>query len=429
MVDKDPLLAGAIRKAARRLLPFLLVLYVLAFLDRVNVGYAKQAFLADTGLSETDFAFGAGLFFVPYALLAIPSNLVMHRIGARIWISVIMVVWGVISAATLFARGTASFCALRFLLGVAEAGFFPGIILYLTYWFPAGKRDNILGLFYFGAPLAQIFGGPLSGLLLDMDGASGLKGWQWMFLVEGALAVLAGACAHRFLTNRPADADWLSEPERKGLQGALDADDLGKSRWEGSKRVSVIRPARMLRLGLIYALIQISTFGVTFYLPSEVARLLDRKTGFVVGVFSSIPWLCALAAAYFVPRLAQVTGRRGAVGGLTLAAAGLGIALSSTGSPGLGLSALCLAAAGFIGVQPLFWSIPADELSGVGAAGGIALINSLGSVGSFLAPNLSVWSEKIGSSPLAGVLALAATTWLGALLLFFLPSRLPKAGT
>jgi len=259
-----------------------------------------------------------------------------------------------------------------------------------------------------------------------MNGASGLQGWQWMFLIEGLLAALAGICAHRFLTNKPADAVWLSDSERSALKNALEAEDRHKTRPEQAGRVAAIRPARMLQLGLIYGLIQISTFGVTFYLPSEVSRLLDRKTGFIVGLVSAVPWICALAAAYAVPRLAKASGRRSAVGGITLILAGVGIALSSTDSPVLGLAALCLAAAGFIGVQPLFWTIPADELSGVGAAGGIALINSLGSVGSFLAPILRVRTEILWSSSLAGVLALAITTWIGALLFFFVASRGPS---
>jgi MFS family permease len=416
MADRGSPLGAAVGKATRRLLPFLLLLYVLAFLDRVNIGYAKQAFLADTGLSEAAYAFGAGVFFVPYALLAIPSNILLHRLGARIWLPGIMVVWGVISALTLLATGPHNFAALRFLLGAAESGFFPGVILYLTLWFPAGTRHRILGLFYFGAPLAQILGGPLSGMLLDMNGAAGLHGWQWMFLVEGVLAVLAGVWAYRYLTDRPAEAAWLSAPERAALQGELDAEDRRKAAPAGPSARP--RRGRVIELGIVYGLIQLSTFGVIFYLPSEVGRLLHRQTGFIVSLVSSVPWLCALAAAYLVPRLAKQTGRRGAVGAAALVVAGAGIAWSSTSHPALGLTALCLAAAGFIGVQPLFWTIPADELSGVRAAGGIALINSLGSVGSFLAPNLRIWAETTWSSPLAGVLALAAATWLGALLFF-----------
>jgi MFS family permease len=425
MADNASSLGAAVRKATRRLLPFLLLLYILAFLDRVNIGYAKQAFLADTGLSEAAYAFGASIFFIPYALLAIPSNIFLHRMGARRWLPGLMVVWGIISALTLFASGAHSFSLLRFLLGAAEAGFFPGVIFYLTFWFPAGTRHQILGFFYFGAPLAQILGGPLSGLLLDMNGAAGLRGWQWMFLIEGGLAVVAGFWAYRYLTDRPADADWLSLPERTALQETLDAEDRQKA---APGDAGLRKPARVAHLGLIYCLIQVSAYGVIFYLPSEVSRLLGRKTGFVVGMVSSIPWLCAVAAAYAVPRWAKATGRRNPVAALTLVIAGIGIAFTSTNSPALGLIALCFAAAGFMGVQPLFWTIPADELSGVGAAAGIALINSVGSVGSFLAPNLRVWSEAHWSSPLAGVLALAVVTWVGAGMLFWLSPPRRQAG-
>src|SRR5512137_2834070 len=205
------LLAGAVRKAAGRLLPFLLLLYVLAFLDRANVGFVKETLLAETGLSEAAYAFGAGVFFAGYALLEVPSNLILHRVGARVWLCRIMVSWGIVSAAMMFAWTPAVFCVLRFLLGVAEAGFFPGVILYLTYWFPSRERGRMMGLFYFGAPLAFIFGGPLSGLLLECNGLLGLRGWQWMFLVEGLAASAAGVWTYWHLTNRPADAAWLSE--------------------------------------------------------------------------------------------------------------------------------------------------------------------------------------------------------------------------
>ena len=217
-------LAPIVSKVIRRLLPFLLLMYVLAFLDRANVGFAKKAFQLDTGISDAAFAFGAGIFFIGYALLEVPSNLIMHRVGARMWMCRIMVTWGLISATMAFASNEQLFYTLRFLLGAAEAGFFPGVILYLTYWFPAKDRGRAMGLFYFGAPLAFIFGSPLSGLLLEMDGMAGYKGWQWMFLVEGILASIVGVWAYFYLNNRPADAAWLSREEKVTLQAVIDSE-------------------------------------------------------------------------------------------------------------------------------------------------------------------------------------------------------------
>jgi MFS family permease len=418
-----PLLAAAVRKAAWRLVPFLLLLYVLAFLDRVNVGYAKPTFLHDTGLGEGAYAFGASVFFVAYALLEIPSNLILSRVGARAWIGTTMMVWGLVSAAMMAAWTAPLFYSLRFLLGAAEAGFFPGMIWYLGSWFPARTRGGMFGIFYFGAPLAQIFGGPLSGLLLELTGKGGLRGWQWMFVTEGALAVLAGAAACKFLTNRPAEAGWLSAAERGALEAELAAEDREKGGGADHGILPALGDARVWRLGIIYGLIQLSVYGVTFYLPSQVAALLGRNIGLVVGLVSAIPWLCALGAAYAVPRFARWNGRRGATAGASLAVAAFGIALSSTPHAGLGLAGLCLAAGGFIGAQPIFWTFPADELSGRSAASGIALINSIGAVGGFLAPNLKVLAETMSGSARAGSLALAATTLGGALLIGLVRER------
>lgn len=416
-------LESALRKAAWRLLPFLLLLYILAFLDRVNIGYAKQAFLADTGLSDTDYAFGASVFFIAYALFEIPSNLILHRIGARIWMCRIMVTWGVISAATMFAHGVRSFCVLRFLLGGAEAGFFPGMILYLTYWFPARRRYAILGLFYFGAPLSQILGGPLSGWLLDLHGAAGLKGWQWLFLVEGALAVPAGIWTFFYLTDRPHQARWLTDEERAALAAATDSERHAIEAVGGRHTLAALRQPRVLHFAVTYILMQVATYGVTFYLPSHIGELFGRQTGLWVGVVSAIPWACALIAVYFLPRLAGKTGAGSTVAGVAMAVAAVGIMVSAVHQPMLGLAALCLATAGFIGAQPVFWTYPSAELADTGAAGGIALINSVGAVGSFCAPNLRAWAERLWGTPTAGILALAIATAIGAVLAFSLGNR------
>ena len=416
-------LDSALKKATRRLLPFLLLLYVLAFLDRVNVGYAKQALMRDTGLSESVYAFGAGVFFLGYALFEVPSNLIMHRVGARAWMCRIMVTWGFISTCMMFVNSAPIYYILRFLLGVAEAGFFPGVILYLTYWFPAKNRGPIMGLFYFGAPLAQITGGPLSGLLLDMDGFCNLHGWQWMFLVEGLLASAVGVWTFWYLTNRPTNARWLSEDEQIALQSALDAEDRAKTHQGGESVLATLCRPRILYFGLIYCLIQISVYGVTFYLPSHVAGLLNRQTGFIVGLVSAIPWIFGLIAAYALPRLVGYLGTRNCISAGALIFSGIGIAISSVEVPSIALVALCIATAGFIGTQPIFWTFPTNELTGASAAGGIALINSMGALGGFIAPNLKNTAESISGAASAGQYALAATTVAGAALILFCRQR------
>jgi sugar phosphate permease len=418
-----PALENAFRLARRRLIPFLLLMYVLSFLDRANIGFAKPSFQASTGVSDAAFALGAGLFFVTYALLEIPSNLIMHRVGARRWMARIMITWGLISAATMFVTGETSFYVLRLLLGAAEAGFFPGVILYLTYWFPGSKRSQVMGLFYFGAPLAFIFGSPLSGLLLEFSGAGGLLGWQWMFLIEGLLASGVGVWALWYLDDGPAGARWMPPAERGALAALLVEEEAVKAAKGPTAVGSALASPRVLYFVAIYFLIQMSVYGVIFYLPSQVAGLLGTKVGLEAGLVTAVPWVFAVAAAFVLPRLADRDGSHAVVGALTLAVSGAGIAVSASSSPAIALVALCFAAAGFIAVQPLFWSFPTGYLGGVAAAGGIAMINALGALGGFVAPIVKTWADGSFGSPRAGLYVLAGTTLIGAALIFGLRPR------
>ncbi|MBV8591978.1 MAG: MFS transporter, partial [Acetobacteraceae bacterium] len=251
----------AIALARRRLVPFLLLMYVIAFLDRANVGFAKQAFQADTGISEAAYALGAGLFFLTYAILEVPSNLIMHRVGARVWMCRIMVTWGLISAAMMFISSETWFYILRLLLGAAEAGFFPGVILYLTYWFSDRVRGQIMGLFYFGAPLAFIFGSPLSGLLLELNGTAGLRGWQWMFLVEGLLATIVGVWAYWYLESKPAEAGWLPPAGKRALMAAVEGEEEARGQHGPAALSAAFTNSRVLLFIAIYFLIQMSVYG------------------------------------------------------------------------------------------------------------------------------------------------------------------------
>jgi len=408
--------APLISKISWRLLPFLLLMYILAFLDRANVGFAKQAFQADTGIGDAAFAFGAGVFFVGYALLEVPSNLLLHRLGARLWMCRIMVTWGLISAAMAFAYTETTFYVLRFLLGVAEAGFFPGVILYLTYWFPSATRAKAMGFFYFGAPLAFIFGSPLSGLLLELNGFAGFFGWQWMFIVEGLMATVVGVWAYWYLDNKPADAKWLSREERTHVQDVIDQENSHKQHG-GHNLLRLLCQPSVLYLCLIYLLIQVSVYGVIFYLPTQVSGLLGVKVGWQVGLVAAIPWVCALLAAYWLPGYSDRTGERRRTGCLTLLVSAAGIACSVTfNSPLLGLVALCFAASGFISVQPIFWTFPSTYLAGSAAAAGIGLINSCGAMGGFIAPVIKNWADTAWQSSAAGLYLISITTVLAALL-------------
>ena len=299
---------------------------------------------------------------------------------------------------------------------MTEAGFFPGVILYLTYWFPNRVRGRMMGLFYLGVPLALILGGPLSGFLLDLHGRGGLAGWQWMFIVEGLLAVAVGFAAFSLLDDKPARL-----PGSRPMKNRPWLDDL--AREEDARRATgpaellpMLRDPRVLRFVLIYALIQVSTYGVVFYLPSEVATLLHRPAGLIVGLVSAIPWICALVAVYYLPRVADACRNHRLVAAVTLLIAGLASLAFPTAGPVAGLVALSIAASGFIAVQPVFWTFPTGYLADRAAAGGIALVGA-GNLGGFFAPNLKVWADQAFHSSTAGLYLLAGLTLVNAALI------------
>jgi len=414
----DPTLAAVVRKVTRRLIPILLLMYVLAFLDRANLGFAKAAFQADTGLSDAAYALGAGIFFLGYAAFEVPSNLIMRRVGAKIWLSRIMVTWGIVSTLMMFATTEWAFYGLRVLLGITEAGFFPGVIMYLTYWIPLNYRGRVNGLFYFGAPLAFILGGPMSGLLLDLDGLGGLAGWQLMFVVTGVLTVIVGIWAFFYLDNGPTTAKWLSASERGVLTVALDSENAAKAAHSPEGAMRSIANPKVLYFAGIYFTIQMSVYGITFYLPTQIAEIVGSGVGLKVGLLTAVPWTCALIATFVLSRLADSTGQRRIIAASALGAAGVGIVLSGVlDNPVLALAAMSLGAAGFISVQPVFWTLPTSFLVGAAAASGIAFINSIGSLGGFVAPIAKNFAEE-QFGPTAGLTMLATIAFAGAVLIF-----------
>src|SRR4051794_39054335 len=319
----------ATKKVFRRLVPFLLLMYVIAFLDRSNVSFAQQEFNTDFGISTAAYAFGAGLFFVGYAIFEIPSNLLLHKVGARWWLSRIMVSWGIVAAAFVFVQGPTSFYILRFLLGVMEAGFFPGVILFLTYWVPARHLSRARGYFYMGIALAGILGNPLSGSLLELNGVFGLRGIQWMFMVEGLLAVVVGVWSFYYLTDKPKDATWLPDDERQALMETVGAEDDAKASGHGPRNVvAALVNWRVWYFALIYFCIQIATYGFTFFLPAQVTAITGQKLGFAASLVTAIPWLFALVAVAFIPGIADRTRKHRPIGAALLVLTAIGLVVS-----------------------------------------------------------------------------------------------------
>jgi sugar phosphate permease len=419
---------AATKKVFRRLIPFLLLMYIIAFLDRSNVSFAQKEFEVDFGISASAYAFGAGLFFVGYAVFEIPSNILLHKVGARWWLARIMVSWGIVSAAFMFVQGPISFYILRFLLGIMEAGFFPGVILFLTYWIPARHLSRARGYFYMGIAIAGILGNPLSGALLELNGVFGLRGIQWMFLVEGLLAVGVGIWSYFYLTDKPKDAEWLPGDERQALVETVDAEDTAKAEGEGPQKVmAALANWRVWYFALIYFCIQIAVYGVTFFLPTQVTAITGQKLGFQASLVTAIPWVFALLGVAFFPGLADRTRKHRPIGCALLLATAVGIFVSGalSGTPVLAIAGLSLAAIGFVSMQPIFWTLPTEYMTGYAAAAGIGLINSLGNLGGFLAPNMRDYFDKsVGGN--AGLYSLAVAAVIGAAL-FALTAVFKKA--
>ncbi len=407
------------RKVAWRLIPFLFLCYVVAYLDRVNVGFAKLQMLSDLKFSETAYGLGAGIFFIGYFLFEIPSNLILHRTGARRWIARIMVTWGVLSAAMMFVRSEPVFYLIRFLLGAAEAGFFPGIILYLTYWFPAQRRGRIVALFMTAIAMSGVVGGPLSGWIMTaFAGVNGWAGWQWLFLLEGLPAVFIGIAVLYYLDDSIDAARWLSSSEKALLKAAIAKDESGKAHMSVAQ---TLRDPRVLLLAALYFCLIMGLYGVSFWLP-QLIKGLGVKGLMEIGLLSAIPYGVAAVAMVAVGRSSDVNTERRWHLVLPALAAALGLVLSGVygGTPALGMAALTLGTVGVLSTLPVFWTLPTALLGGSAAAAGIALINSVGNLAGFVSPFMvgaikdATGKTTLGLYCLAGSMVLAAVLALWA---------------
>ncbi|HDR9767615.1 TPA: MFS transporter [Burkholderia cepacia ATCC 25416] len=400
------------RRIGWKLMPLLLVAQVLAYLDRVNVGAAKLQMAGDLGLSDTVYGIGAGIFFVGYFLFEVPSNLMLHRVGARVWIARIMVTWGIVSAAAAWVHSPATFYLQRLILGVAEAGFFPGIVLYMTYWFPAHRRGRMTTLFMSATAVAGIVGNMLSGwIMTNLDGFAALSGWQWTFVIEGLPTVVVGLAVHYLLPSRPNDARWLSPEEADAVLRGL---DVNAGRAGEAQRASRLPASEMVLLTTIYFLLLVGLYGIGFWLPTLVKDTGLTKLSWI-GVCSAIPYLIAVLAMNVGARSADRAGNWAAyvVGGAGVASVGFILSASFSGALPAVIAGLSLAAAGTLTALPLFWHLPTMRLTGTAAAAGIATINCFGNLAGFAGPIAFGWlkdrhHDAIGPTMLLALSALAA---------------------
>jgi ACS family tartrate transporter-like MFS transporter len=402
-----------------RVIPFLVLAYFFCVLDRVNVSFAALTMNTDLAFSPLVYAWGAGVFFIGYFILEIPSNMALMRFGARRWIARIMVTWGLISAAMAFVTGPNSFYVLRFLLGMAEAGFFPGIVLYLTYWYPARYRARVMSAFILGAPLSAVLGGPICGLLLELDGSFGLKGWQWLFIAEGLPSVLLGFVTLFYLADKPSDASWLSQPQRNWLETTLADEHAARASAHSLTLGQALRSPKVIALGLVYFGLLAGLYGVQFWLPQIVKAfgLSNLQTSLV----SALPFAFGTLAMLIWGRRSDRKRERVAHIVVPLLVSATALAFSAyAGSLTLTMVCLIVAAMGGFAAFGLFWTLPTAFLTGAAAAGGIALINSIGSLAGFGGPYVVGWIKEMTGSPTFGLLFLAALPVAAALLVLVL---------
>lgn len=383
-----------IRKVSWRLLPLIVVSYLIAYIDRTNVAFAALTMNQDVGLSSFVYGLGAGIFFIGYALFEVPSNIVLERVGARRWIARIMFTWGIVSGMMALVQGPVSFLVLRFLLGVAEAGFFPGIIYYLSCWFPAAYRARVISTLFIAVPVSNAVASLVSGAILEMDGILGLHGWQWVFILEAMPAVLLSVVVLRKMTDRPSDATWLRTEERTWLQGTLRAERAHVESHVGARTVwQALTDRRVLALSVIYLFSVTAGYGITFFLPQIIKQL--GHSNLMTGVLTAIPYTVGVVGLLAWGHSSDRNNERRwhLIAALSLSALGL-IGLAWVGASYWALVAMSVVAVGAYGSRPSFWPLPSMFLTGAAAATGIALINSLGNLGGYVGPFIVGWLRQ-----------------------------------
>jgi MFS family permease len=440
-------LASAVRKVLWRTLPLFVVMFIVNYIDRVNVSFIKDQLRAELGIGDLAYGFGAGLFFWGYALLEVPSNLALERLGARRWLTIIALAWGVLATGLAFVRNEYEFYALRFALGAAEAGFFPGVVYTFTRWLPASARGQAMAVFLSGSAIATILSGPLSAFLLQLH-APGLQPWQWMIVLEGAFSILMAGVLWLALDASPAEAGWLTPAERASLASTLAAEQAAVTRAHVVDKWSLLGSRAVLGFCGVYFAIQLTIYAVTFWLPSIIKEMLAapgphggllgatehlvRGLGYTdpkavadlaAGFLNSLPWIVSIAGMILAARAAARWKHQEAWVAAALAIAGLGMLVAGASSPAVAFGAICFAALGFKSAASLFWPIPQRALDPRVAAAGIALINSLGNLGGWAAPTAFGWIKQATGSVQGGLYGLAATSLLTAFLVFRLRPR------
>jgi ACS family tartrate transporter-like MFS transporter len=425
-MDHDLRREIVIRRVTRRLIPFAFICYVVAYIDRVNIGFAARELQHDLALSATQYGVGAGLFFLGYCLFEIPSNLVLERVGARLWIARIMIVWGLVSMATMLITDVWSFYVARVVLGIAEAGFFPGMVLYLTYWIPAADRARTNALFMTAAPVSVIVGAPISEGLLSLNGFMGLQGWQWLFLVEGFPAVVLGLMALVVLTDRPEQASWLPAADREWLARTMSVECALRDIGGHASVLKSLTSGRVWLLAIIYLMNTSVTYGIFLWLPPMLEEVAG-SSGIGISILTAIPFAAALVAMVLVGRHSDRTGERKLHVAACAAAGATGLFLAVAFKENLWLLVLSftICQVGQRSVMSVFWAIPPMLLTGSAAAAGIALINSIGNLGGFFGPSIMGWLRDLTGGFSGGLLVLAGALIVESILVSQL--RLPLA--
>jgi MFS family permease len=412
------------RRVDVRIVPFLFFCYILAYLDRVNVGFAKLQMLKDLSMSDAAFATGAGIFFIGYFFFEVPSNLLLKKFGARMWIARIMISWGVISACMIFVKGEWSFYAMRFLLGLAEAGFFPGVIFYLTLWYPSRLRSTRTAWFVAAIAVSGVVGNPVSGWIMDvLSGAMKLAGWQWLFLSEGIPSILVGFLVIFYLDSGIAEAKWLTREEKELLRRNLEAEDKQKTEH---KLKDAFVSGRVWVLCAIYFTLMIGLYGIAFWLPT-IVKAFGLRGYLQVGLVTAIPYGVAVVGMIFLSNHSDKTGERRLHYVANVVAGAVGLVFSGifASNPVLAIICLSVGTLGVIGSMPLFWPLPSAFLAGTAAAAGIGIVNSVGNLGGYVGPNIPIWTKHFSSDPSAALYVIATMLTVGALLTyFFIPPAL-----